>query len=83
MAAGETSWWRRTRLLAITALGGGAGLGLVILLAAPALDRSSIAGIPNGLLAATLLVPIVILLLIFWSAERQRRIDHGHGYFED
>lgn len=84
MAEGDDrSWWRRTCLLALVALGGGGILGLGTVALAPALDASNIAGIPNGLFAATLLVPVVILLLIFWSAERQRRIDERCGFFED
>jgi hypothetical protein len=50
---------------------------------APSLDAGNLAGIPSGMFAATLLVPVVILLLIFWSCERQRRIDQRRGYFED
>lgn len=84
MAEGDDrSWWRRTRFLAMVALGGGGILGLGTVVLAPALDASNIAGIPNGLFAGTLLVPLVILLLIFWSAERQRRIDERRGFFED
>lgn len=79
----EKSWWRRTRLLAVAVLCTGGGLGLAIMLSVPGLDVGSVAGIPNGLLAATLLVPIVVLLLTFWSAERQGRIDRAHGLFED
>jgi len=84
MAEGDDrSWWRRTRFLAMVALGVGGILGLGTVVLAPALDASDVAGIPNGLFAGTLLVPIVILLLIFWSAERQRRIDEKRGFFED
>lgn len=84
MAEGDdSSWWRRTSLLAVLVMVFGGVLGLGTLALAPALDASAVAGIPNGLFAATLLVPIVILLLIFWSAERQRRIDQRLGYFED
>lgn len=79
----EKSWWRRTRLLTVVVLGAGAGLSLVIMLAVPALDAGTTAGIPNGLLSATLLVPIFVLLLIFWSAERQSRIDRTLGHSED
>jgi putative solute:sodium symporter small subunit len=84
MAEGDDrSWWRRTSMVALVALGAGGGLGLGTVALAPWLDAGNIAGIPNGLFAATLLVPIVILLLIFWSGERQRRIDRRRGYFED
>jgi len=84
MAEGDDrSWWRRTRFLAMVVLGAGGILGLGTVVLAPALDASNIAGIPNGLFAGTLLVPLVILLLIFWSVERQRRIDEKRGFFED
>jgi len=84
MANGDdSSWWRRTARLALVVMAGGGILGLGALALASALDRSAIASIPNGMFATTLLVPIVILLLIFWSAERQRGIDQRRGYFED
>jgi putative solute:sodium symporter small subunit len=85
MAEGEDdrSWWRRTCVLALVAVGGGGILGLGTVALAPSLDTANVAGIPNGLFAGALLVPVVVLLLIFWSAERQRRIDERHGFFED
>jgi putative solute:sodium symporter small subunit len=84
MAEGDDrSWWRRTCLLALVVLGAGGILGLGTVALAPSLDAGNLAGIPNGMFAATLLVPVVILLLIFWSCERQRRIDQRRGYFED
>lgn len=79
----EKSWWRRTRLLAIVVVGLGAGLSLTVMLSAQALDVGSVGGIPNGVLAVTLLVPLVVVLLIFWSAERQSRLDRTLGHFED
>ena len=35
------------------------------------------------MLTVTLLVPVFVVLLIFWSAERQSRIDRTLGHFED
>lgn len=84
MAEGDdSSWWRRTSMLALLVMAAGGILGLGALALASALDRSAIAGIPNGVFATTLLVPVVILLLIFWSAERQRGIDQRRGYLDD
>jgi putative solute:sodium symporter small subunit len=50
------------------------------MLTAPALDAQSLLGIPLGLLAATLAVPLVVVAIIFWAAERQRRIDRAQGF---
>jgi putative solute:sodium symporter small subunit len=77
---GEKSWWRRTRFLAVSAVTAGSLLSLLVMLFAPALDGNSLLGIPFGLLGTTLIVPLVILAIIFWAAERQRRIDRAHGF---
>ena len=82
MAEGsEASWWHRTRLLAIATLACGTAIGVIVVLLAPALNASHVFGIPLGLFGATLAAPAVILLIIFWAAERQRRIDRAHGFF--
>jgi putative solute:sodium symporter small subunit len=77
---GEKSWWRRTRFLAAASVTAGSLLSLVVLLLAPALDAQSVLGIPFGLFGATLVVPLVVVAVIFWAAERQRRIDRAHGF---
>jgi putative solute:sodium symporter small subunit len=80
MAEGsEKSWWRRTRLLAVSTVATGGGASLLIMLAAPALDADSVLGIPFGLFAVTLIAPLGVAAVIFWAAERQRRIDRAHG----
>ena len=79
----EISWWRRTRLLAIAVLAIGVAASILSILFARTLSTDGVAGIPSGLIAVTVAVPMFILLLIFWSAERQRRLDGAHGYFED
>ena len=80
---GDRSWWRRTRFLAIAALAIGGLVTLVFMLLAPTLDTSSLLGMPFGMLAVTLVAPLFVVLLIFWTAERQRRLDQAHDYFED
>ena len=79
---GERYWWRRTSLLAITAVTAGGLASLLVLVLAPALDIGSVLGIPFGLLGVTVIVPLFVLVVIFWAAERQRRIDRAHGFFE-
>lgn len=80
---GDRSWWRRTRFLAGAALSTGGLVGLVFMLLAPTLDGDRVLGMPFGLLAVTLVAPLFVVLVIFWAAERQRRLDHAHGFFED
>lgn len=78
----QKSWWWRTRLLAVTAAVVGSGVCLVFLLLAPPL----VTGPDNAaarLITMTLIVPVCILGLIFWTAECQRRIDRARGFFED
>jgi putative solute:sodium symporter small subunit len=77
----EASWWRRTRFLAAVALATGTAINLIVVLSASALDAGRVLGIPSGLFGATLAVPAFVLLIIFWAAERQRRIDRAHGFF--
>ena len=76
----EKSWWRRTRLLAVSVVAAGGGVSLLVMLLAPALDADSVLGIPFGLFGATLVVPLVVMAIIFWAAERQRRIDRAQGF---
>ena len=76
----EKSWWRRTRFLAVSAVAAGGGVSLLVMLLAPALDADSVLGIPFGLFGATLVVPLVVIAIIFWAAERQRRIDRAQGF---
>ena len=84
MAEGsEISRWRRSRLLAIAVVAIGVVASSLSILFARTLNTDDVAGIPSGLIAATVAVPMFILLLIFWSAERQRRLDGAHGHFED
>jgi putative solute:sodium symporter small subunit len=80
MAEGsEKFWWRRTRLLAVTATAVGGGASLLIMLAAPVLDTDSVLGIPFGLFGVTMIVPLGVIAVIFWAADRQRRTDRAHG----
>lgn len=81
--SGEKSWWRRTRLHALTMVVGGAAVCILSMVLAPALDGSSLLGIPLGRLAAILVAPAIVLILIFRSAARQRQIDQTFGYFEN
>lgn len=79
----ELTWWRRTRLNAVATLVGGGSVSLLIMLLVPTLDGAVMLGMPFGLLAAILIVPVFLLVLIFRSATRQRRINRASGYFED
>jgi putative solute:sodium symporter small subunit len=77
----EASRWRRTRFLAAMALASGSAVSAIVVLSAPALNASRVLGVPSGLFGASLAAPGVVLLIIFWAAERQRRIDRTHGFF--
>jgi putative solute:sodium symporter small subunit len=82
MAEGtEASRWRRTRVVAAMALAIGSLVSVIVVLLAPMLNAGSVLGIPSGLFGASLAAPGVVLLIIFWAAERQRRIDRAHGFF--
>jgi hypothetical protein len=77
----ESSWWRRTRLLAITVLATGAAATIGTMLVAH--DDTPARGAAIAPLMPTLIVPLVVVGLVFWAAGRQRQIDNADGLYED
>jgi putative solute:sodium symporter small subunit len=77
----ERSWWLRTRFLAIAAVVAGGIVSLLLMLLSSAFT-SRLFGIPLGIFAATFVAPAIVIVVIFWAAERQRRLDHAHDFFE-
>ena len=79
----KNSWWRRTCFLAFAILIIGFVATIVSVIYAMALQGDGARGIESGMFAVTLVIPTFILLLIFWSAERQQKIDRAFGPIED
>ena len=78
----EQSWWRRSRFLAMVALIVGGTLCILSLIL-PLPDLGRFFSLPFATFVATIAAPILAILAIFWLADRQRRLDRTHGYYED
>ena len=80
----EASWWRKTRLLALTAV-----LGLAILCAVPVLfpgffdGGGSFFGVPFPLFLTAVVAPLFIAGGIFSFAARQQSLDRRHDVAEE
>jgi uncharacterized membrane protein len=78
----EQSWWRRCRFLAMAALLAGGTLCILSLIL-PLPDLGRFFSLPFATFVVTIAAPILAILAIFWLADRQRRLDRAHGYYED
>lgn len=86
MAAGSPQaleHWRRTRGLMITSLVIWFIFSFLIHLFAPALNNIVIIGFPLGFYMAAQGSLIVFVILCFWNAAAQNRIDEEFGVAED
>lgn len=66
---------RSTKGLALIALGLCALFALVVPLFAASLNRSTLFGFPLGFYLAAQGVPVILVLLLAWFANRQNAID--------
>lgn len=81
-ARGEAAWWERTRRLMIVTLVLWAAAGFVIQAFVESLDRITIAGFPLGYAAASHGALAAFVIIAFWFAARQERIDTEAGLAE-
>ena len=79
----QEAWWRRTKALAVATLGGGAIVGLLLLVFSPFLDRLTPLGFPLGYFLAAEGLPLGLVLLLFWFANRQDETDRRHNLGEE
>ena len=75
--------WRRTRALMWTTLGVWFFFAFVIHLFVRSLNQVVILGFPLGFYMAAQGSLIVFVILIFWFAHKQNRIDEETGLSED
>jgi putative solute:sodium symporter small subunit len=79
----DVAWWGKTRELMITCMVIWAIFSFFIHMFAPALNTIVILGFPLGFYMAAQGSLIVFVVLLFWFAARQNRIDEEHGVAED
>ena len=78
-----TEYWARTRKLMITVLLLWFFFGFVVHFFVEALNRITILGFPLGFYMAAQGSLIAFVVIIFWYAHRQNRIDEEFGVAED
>jgi putative solute:sodium symporter small subunit len=79
----DVAWWGKTRGLMITSIVIWAIFSFFIHMFAPALNGIVILGFPLGFYMAAQGSLIVFVVLLFWFAAKQNRIDEEHGVAED
>ncbi len=79
----QEAWWRRTEALAVATLGGAGIVGVLLLVFAPLLDRVTPFSLPLGYLLVAEGLPLGLVLLLFWFANRQDETDRRHNLAED
>jgi putative solute:sodium symporter small subunit len=78
----EVRWWRRTKWLATVVLAGHAfGMSLALLLATP-LNGGTLFNLPFGYFVVAMVSPVILMLAIFWFADRQRSLDHQYDVID-
>jgi putative solute:sodium symporter small subunit len=79
----DDTYWEKTRRLVFTSLAIWAFFSFVIHFFARALNNIVIAGFPMGFYMAAQGSLIVFVVLIFWFAAQQDKLDREHGVSED
>lgn len=75
---GQDIWWRRTGRLAATAVAAAVALAASPLLMPGAFSGRAFLGLPLGWFLLAEALPILILLIVFWLADKQRTFDHRY-----
>jgi len=79
----QEAWWRRTQALAVATLAGATIVGLFLLVFGPFLDRLKPFSLSLGYLLAAEGLPLGLVLLVFWFANRQDETDRRHNLGEE
>lgn len=79
----QERWWRTTRALAVAALGGALLVGFLLFVLLRASGRQTLFALPSDYLLAAAIVPLVLLLFVFWHARRQASVDRQNNMAED
>ena len=74
----DERWGRTARLSAAVA----AVLVILVLLFLALAGMTNGAGYPLGYVVAASGLPLAGVILVFWFARRQERIDERHGFYE-
>jgi putative solute:sodium symporter small subunit len=76
----QSGRWRATARLSLAVV---VTLVILVLFFVSLVGAPDQAGYPLGLVVAATGLPVAIILLVFWFARRQERIDERHGLYED
>jgi putative solute:sodium symporter small subunit len=79
----RTAYWRRTKTLMILMLVVWALAGLVIPAFASPLNNITVLGFPLGFYMSSQGSLIIFVILCFWNASAQNKIDEQFGVSED
>ena len=79
----DRGYWKKTSTLTYIVLFIWAIFSFFVHMFAPELNNTSVLGFPLGFYMAAQGSLIVFVLLIFWFAWRQNKIDHEFGVAED
>jgi putative solute:sodium symporter small subunit len=81
--ADQEGWWRRTKALAVAALGGAVIVAFLLFVVSELLGPVEVFGFSIGYLLAAEAVPLILVAIVFWFADRQDETDRRHGMTED
>lgn len=79
----QEAWWRSTRGLAVATLGGAALAAFLIFVLARVAGEETLLALPFDYALAAAIVPLLLLLLVFWYARRQGDLDRQHHMGDD
>jgi putative solute:sodium symporter small subunit len=71
----QTVWWQKTQALTGVSL-----LGLLFVIVSPLMvsANTTFFGMPLSYFLAAIVVPVVLVVGIFWVSGRQERLDRRH-----
>lgn len=79
----QEAWWRTTRALAVATLGGAILAGFLFFVLARVTGTETLLDLPVDYALAAAVIPLVLLLAVFWSIRRQGDVDRQHHLGED
>jgi len=79
----QEAWWHSTRGLAVAALGGAALAAFLLLVLGRVTGEETFLALPFDYALAAAIVPLLLLMIVFWYARRQADVDRQHHMGDD